>query len=189
MIEYDGHTYWGQAQLMRRPEVSGRTVTVVRPGCEDSGGQGEVEQDTEVEARELADVGPETAVLVGDSLFVREGRDLPEQLDDWFRSPPCTSPGRFELTAQWLGITSPNEPRFDGDVQAPYRLEVRVTDGPTRYVDATITIRATTGTHPALQPGDVESSLWEGGFVIATVRCDGEDFVATGIVAHPPDNP
>jgi hypothetical protein len=87
----------------------------------------------------------------------------------------------FEVTADWLGVTGGPEPRFDGDIRLPYRLEVRVTEGPERYVGTTVTLRATTATDPALTPDDVKQSLWEGGQLTATLRCVDGRFDVLGV--------
>ena len=51
------------------------------------------------------------------------------------------------------------------------RLEVHVTEGPREYVGATIRVHAHADTDPGLGPGDVKTSLWKGGQVIAQVSC------------------
>jgi hypothetical protein len=132
---------------------------------------------------ELADVAPATAVLFRGSVYVRDGRDLPGTTRGWFRAPGCGSTGTFELTGDWLGVTGSRRPRFDGDLRPPYRLEVHVTSGPTRYVGATIMLRATRSTVPALTPSDVRTSLWRGGQVRASVRCTDRRFEALALDA------
>ena len=126
---------------------------------------------------------PGTAVLFDGSVYVRDGRDLPEATRGWFRAPRCGGAGTFEVTGDWLGVTGPRRPRFDGDLRPPYRLEVHVTSGPTRYVGATIMLRATRSTVPALTPSDVRTSLWRGGQVTASVRCTDRGFEALALDA------
>jgi hypothetical protein len=57
-----------------------------------------------------------------------------------------------------------------------------LTSGPTRYVGATIMMRATEATDPALTPADVKGSLLKGGQVSASVQCAGGHF--DGLALH-----
>lgn len=180
-IVHRGVTYWGHGQLKRDPATTGREVAGVLPGCDDSGGQEPPERDEAVRVAELAEVPLETAFLWNGSIFIREGRHLPPGTRSWFRAPRCTTAAEFELLADWLGVTGPNKPRFDGDLRPPYRLQVHVANGPAEYVGATITMHADATTQPTLGREEVESSLWEGGKVLARVRCDGGRFQALSL--------
>jgi hypothetical protein len=171
VIRYDGHTYLGTGIVKRDPKVTGRALPAVRPGCDDSGGQLEADKDEAVRVEELADVAPGTALLFEDSIYLRHGRDLPEEAQLWFRAPRCGTAGTFEVTGDWLGVTGPKQPGSDGDLRLPYRVEMHVTSGPTRYVGTTIMVHATGRTDPALSAADVKASLWKGGQVSASVRC------------------
>lgn len=181
VIRYDGHTYIGQGELKRDPEVTGRSMPAVMPGCHDSGVQSEDEKDEAVRVKELAGVAPGTAVLWVGSIFIRDGRLLPKKTERWFHAPPCDTAGTFAVTGDWLGSTGPNQARFDGDIRPPYRLEVHVTSGPSQYAGATIMVRATKATDPALGPADVKGSLWQGGQVSASVRCVDRHFEALAL--------
>ena len=161
--------------------VAGSMLLAGLSGCDDSGGQSEAEMDVSVRVNELADVASSTAVLFHGSIFIRDGRDLPKETQRWFRAPRCGTAGTFEVTGDWLGVTGPRKPRFDGDIRPPYRLEVHMTSGPTRYVGATITVRATEATDPALTPADVKASQWKGGQVSASVQCAGRHFEAIAL--------
>lgn len=185
VIRYDGHRYWGLGGLKRTPEVTGRSVSAVLPGCDDTGGK-EPPPAEPVEAQQLAAVDPTTALLFNGAVYVRDGRELPRSTRMWFRAPRCTTTGDFEVTADWLGVTGPREPRFDGDLRPPYRLEVRVTAGPQRYVGTTVMVRTTATTDPALSPADVKRSLWQGGQVVASVRCVDGTFEALELRAREP---
>ena len=170
VVEYRGHTYWGHGPVKRDPATTGHMVRGVLPGCDDSGGRRDVE-DEPVRLAELADVPVETAVLMDGAVYVRHGRALPAAARVWFRARRCTSAAAFVLTADWLGVTGPRKPRFDGDLRPPYRLEVHVTGGPARYVGSTVQLDADTATEPRLRPRDVKSSLWKGGQVAARIAC------------------
>ena len=181
VLVYDGHTYLGSGRVKRDPKVTGRSMRAVLPGCDDTGGQSVAHKNEPVQVDELADVAPSTAVLFQGSLYVRTGHDLPEQTQRWFRAPRCSTTGTFEVTGDWLGVAGPKKPRFDGDIRLPYRLELHVTSGPTRYVGTTIMVQATKATDPALAPADVRSSLWKGGQVSASVRCADRHFEALAL--------
>lgn len=185
-VEIDGATYGGAGPTRRTPDTTGDTLAAVLPGCDDSGGQGDAVEAEQIEVEVLTDVDPDLAVLWHESIYVRDGRSLPASTRSWFTSPHCSTEGRFALVADWLGVRGLREPRFDGDLRLPYRLEVRVTDGPTRYVGATLTLRAGRATDPAPSPEDVRASLWEGGQVTATVRCREERFDVIGVTASGP---
>ena len=38
ILVYDGHTYLGHGGIRRDPEVTGRSLPAVLPGCDDTGG-------------------------------------------------------------------------------------------------------------------------------------------------------
>ncbi|WP_155992885.1 DUF6281 family protein [Nocardioides sp. URHA0020] len=184
IVEYDGARYLGTGEVHRTPVTTGRVMPAVAPGCDDTGGQDDqTVQDTKVQVEELAAVDPRVAVLLNGGIYVREGASVPAVVRSWLRAPRCSTPGVFEITADWLGLTGPHEPRTDGDVRLPYQLEVRVTDGPERYVGGTITLDATTATDPELSSDDVEQSLWEGGQLTARVRCLHHGFDVVGVRA------
>jgi hypothetical protein len=191
VLVHGGHTYLGHGGVRRDPAVTGRSLPAALPGCNDTGGDtdgdtggwSQDEKDEHVRVEELADVAPATAVLFRGSVYVRDGRDLPGTTRGWFRAPGCGSTGTFALTGDWLGVTGSRRPRFDGDLRPPYRLEVHVTSGPARYVGATITVRATRSTDPALTRSDVRTSLWRGGQVRASVRCTDRRFEALALDA------
>jgi hypothetical protein len=144
-----------------------------------------VDAEQRVEVAELVGVPVQTAFLWNGTVFIREGRELPTATRVWFRAQRCTSAGEFGLTADWLGVTSANPPRFDGDLRPPYRLEVHVTDGPRKYVGATVRLHADAATDPGLGPRDVKRSLWKGGEVVAHVSCVDGRFHADSLRTPP----
>jgi hypothetical protein len=177
-VDYRGERYAGHGELQRMPEVAGPAGTATRVTCDDGNGESEA---TEMEVEELRDVPLDRAFLSHGQLYVREDLDFPGAARAWFEKTRCDEDGRFELTGQWLGVRSPNEARFDGDIRAPYRITAWVTEGPAAYVDTRVTVHATESTDPQLGPEDVENSLWEGGDVTAHVHCEGGRFVADGL--------
>ncbi len=171
VVVYQGDAYLGHGGVKRDPATTGRLVKGRIPSCDDSGGQDPVEPEERVQVAELADVPLETAFLWNGSVYIREGKELPTAIQIWFRAQRCTSAGEFDLTADWLGVTGPKRPRFDGDLRPPYRLEVHVTKGPRKYIGTTIRVHADAATNPKLAIRDVKRSLWRGGQVVAHVSC------------------
>jgi hypothetical protein len=180
-VVYQGQTYLGTGELRRDPATTGRRVDGVLPACDDSGGQRPVDHDQPVRVAELADVPLGTAFLWSGGVYLREGQQLPAAAQLWFRPRRCTTPGEFELTGDWLGVTGPEQPGSDGELRPPYRLEVHVTAGRHEYVGTTIAVHADAGTSPGLEPRDVKSSLWNGGQVVARVSCVDGRFRASSL--------
>jgi hypothetical protein len=183
VIEYDGHTYVGVGHLRRDPEVSGASMSAVRPACDDVGGVGGGRKDEAIRVVTLTGVDPDAAVFFQGNVYLRRGRELPAWTQQWFQAPRCDSAGILELHGRWLGVTSPLKPRFDGDLRLPYRLDVYVTSGPEGYVGAMIVVQATEATDPALTPADVKQTLGQGGSVSASVRCADGRFEALALRA------
>lgn len=182
VLRIDGATYIGIGGLRRDPPVTGEEVEAVMPGCDDMGG--EAPPDETVSAQVLSEIHADTALLFNGDVYVREGREAPEQLTYWRTAPTCSTPGTFELAGTWLGVQGPNTPEHDGDLRLPYRVSMHVDEGPEDYVGAQVTVHADTSTSPALGPDDVKSSLWTGGAVTAQVRCDGRKFEAVALTTE-----
>jgi hypothetical protein len=182
LLDFAGHRYSGHGDLMREPATTGHTASGVAPGCDD--GNGAAPHRT-VDVQELADVPMDRAVLVEGTIYVRTDTPLPEETRTWFEQPTCRTEGSFELRGTWLSVRGPHEPRFDGDLRPPYRLEMHVRTGPPDYARTTVTVRATADTDPLLGRKDVKTSLWEGGDVIAQVTCQDDRFVASALASTP----
>ena len=179
MVVYDDHAYYGRGQLQRDPETTGRVVSGTMPGCNDTGGTDEPAEAVALE--ELSDVPIETAVLFHDAVFVREGAQLPASTQGWFDVPTCQTEGEFDLTGDWLGVETTKKVRFDGDIRLPYTVELRVTDGPSEYLGATLQVFALESTSPSLTSDDVMNSLRQGGQVRAVTACNGTHFEAVSL--------
>ena len=182
LVEYGGHPYEGSARPRREPQMTGRVETGTMPRCDDGGG---AERARRIRVAELVGIPMSQALLVRSSVYVRAGRPLPEAARVWLRSPACATSSGFRLGGDWLGVEGPNRPRSDGDLRPPYAVTVRVTAGPRRYRSATLVLRATSYTRPTLGPRDVRTSLWDGGGLVARVRCDHARFVATALTSTP----
>lgn len=180
-VVYKDATYLEHRKVKREPATSGRLVEALLPSCDDSGAQEPVEPDRRVEVAELEQVPLETAFLWDGSVYLRSGRELPAATEAWFRAPGCTSAGEFDLEGDWLAVTGAKRPRFDGDLRPPYRLEMRVTDGPREYVGTMVQVHADDATDPGLDTRDVKSSLWTGGRILAHVSCVERRFHADAL--------
>lgn len=182
LIDYAGHRYAAHGELVRTPDTTRRTDSATAPGCDDGNGAAPARQ---VKVAELVDIPRSRAVLVAGELYVRVDRPFPEEAREWFQAPRCRTRGHFEIGGEWIDVQEDDRRRVDGDLRPPYRVGVRVTDGPRDYVGTTIAIRATTGTEPDLDRDDLRTSLWEGGGVQATVHCVAGTFVATALTSTP----
>ena len=178
LADYRGARYAGHGELQRRPPTTGPAGTATWVTCDD--GDGESDAD-EMEVEELRDLPLDRAFLSHGRLYVREDLDFPEPARAWFERTTCSAGGQFDLTGQWLGVRSPNEPRFDGDLRPPYRIDVWVSESTASYADTRVTVHATDATDPQLGPEDVKRSLWKGGDVTARVHCEDGRFVADGL--------
>jgi hypothetical protein len=181
VLDHDGARYVGHGDLKRDPDTTGRMVDAVVPGCDDTGGLVDPEPAEQVRVAELADVPLGTAVLHNGTVYLREGAELPAEARPWFTAPDCARSGEFELTGDWIGVTSKHDPRFDGDLRPPYRLELQVEDGPEEYVGSTVMLRATVGTDPRPGVPEVKASLWDAEPLVATVRCDDGRLLALSL--------
>ena len=182
VVEYAGHRYQAHGELLRAPATTGRVESATEPSCDDGNGEA---GGGSVQVEELAAMPMSRAVLVRGSLYVRSDLPFPEAARGWFRAPACTSPGEVRLAGVWLAVGGAQEPRFDGDLRAPYRVQVRVAEGPEEYRGTAVWIRADERTSPTLEPEDVRTSLWEGGGLVARVRCEGGAFRATSLTSTP----
>jgi hypothetical protein len=182
VLEYAGHSYIGHGELLRDPATTGRTGTGTVPSCDDGNGASAAR---DVEVAELVELPLDRGVLVEGTLYIREDLPFPKAARAWFVSPDCATSGDFELRGDWLGVMGPHRPRFDGDLRPPYRVRMHVDEGPAEYVGTTIRIHATEATDPALGPEDVKTSLWEGGGLVAQVRCQDSAFHAVSLASTP----
>ncbi|CAN5141327.1 hypothetical protein BH18ACT9_BH18ACT9_02890 [soil metagenome] len=176
LVEFAGTTCAGHGDLDRVPETSGRTSTGTRLGCDDGNGAA---ADERVEIEELRALTLDEGFLVNGQVYLpQDAEELPAAARAWFEVTTCEDHGAFEVSGTWLGVTSARETRFDGDLRPPYRVTLRVTQGPERYVDNRVTVRADEQTEPQLGPRDVKRSLWEGGDVVAQLYREDGRFVA-----------
>ncbi len=152
------------------------------PPCGDGNG---ADASRRTKAAELVDIPMERAILVDGTLYVPADGPSPRpparSSSPRSARPTARSSSVGTGSASWAGT----DPGTTGSCALPFRLEVRVTSGPPDYLGATIQIRATARTRPTLGPRDVKTSLWEGGGVVAGVRCQGRRFVATGLESIP----
>lgn len=179
--------YDGSGTPERPPPLTGRLLPATVPGCNDTGGTGA--PDEEIEVAEIEGVSSEVAVFWQDAVLVRRGAELPAGSEAWFEPLTCASDGPTDLVGRWLGVTSQQEVRFDGDLRAPLRITFVIeetTPASDDYVGYTIRIHDEGGADPALDKQAAEEALWSSRARLrAQVHCDGDRFVADGFELAP----
>jgi hypothetical protein len=187
-VRFDGHVYEGapQGNPDRTPELTGRTVTVQVPACDDGGGATESEYSFTLE--EIAGVPMSTAVW-GNGLLVRRGATLPPLTDDWYGKPTCTLTEPAQLVGQWVGVMTEKEVRFDGDLRPPLYVDVDIepdSGNPADLERYTLRIHDYGDAAPGLDRHMAEEALWSARAALEiTVTCDGPRFVATAFALRP----
>ncbi|CAN5676016.1 hypothetical protein BH11ACT8_BH11ACT8_35800 [soil metagenome] len=187
----DGERYVGIGSTRRTPPLSGRRVEATVPGCNDTGGTGPGSSDTPVRADVVEGVPSTTAVVWLDTLYVREGAELPASTDAWFRPLRCASDGPTVLIGDWLGVTTTKEVRFDGDLRTPLSIRFRIDETTLKsadYLGYTIRISDTGSADPALDKHAAQEALWSSRAQLRVqVHCDGGRFVADSFTLVPRD--
>lgn len=190
-VQYDGHRYVGHAAPVN--PVEGKQLgTATQPGCRDTP-DGPEPDEAEVEVAEIEGVSPDLAITIqgrDDSVLIRDDVDfkrLPPELARLLSPPSCNSgESPVEISGIWRGILGADG-NTEVDLDPPYDVEIQVID--TSFADyerADLTVRVPTTLGHPLSRDDIESSLWEGGTITATVSCRNGDFVASAIKAEPP---
>jgi hypothetical protein len=191
-VEYNGHRYIGNAAAVR--PVEGKPLgTATQPGCQDTPDGPEAEG-SDVEVVEIEGVLPDVAIALtgrGESILIREDVDyerLPPELARLLSAPSCDSGDQsVELSGRWLGILGADG-QTELDLDPPYDVRILVAEASLAdYARAELTVRVPATLGRPLTRKDVESSLWEGGTLTATVSCRDGDFVAAAIKAAPPE--
>lgn len=191
VVDYDGHRYRGNAAPVS--PVEGKPLgTATQPGCPPTPERPQPE-DTAVEVAEIEGVSPELAIMIrgrDDSILVRDdvnaGR-LPTELARLLRAPECDSGAKpVQIFGRWLGILGADG-HTELDLDPPYDVRIKVAETSFAvYERADLTVRVPATLGSPLSRKDIESSLWAGGTLTATVSCRDGDFVASSIKAAPP---
>ena len=191
VVDYDGHRYQGTATPVK--PVEGRLLgTVTQPGCQDTP-DGPAPSTEQIEVTEIEGVSPDLAITIrghGDSVLIRDDVDhqrLPAELARLLRVPGCDSGEEpVQISGRWRGILGADG-HTELDLNPPYDVRIEVTETSVAdYERAELTVRVPTTLGRPLTRKDIESSLWEGGTLKATVSCRDGDFVASAIKAAPP---
>jgi hypothetical protein len=178
VVEVDGIRYYGDSEPEERVPVTGEVVHAVVPGCHDTGGP--VEPDEQVTAQVIEDVPVAVAVLRDGVVHVREGARLPASAGAWFPSASCTGSEELALAGRWEEVSEPAAPHFDGVLDPPYDVGIRVQDGPRRYRGDVLDLQVTSRTEPALAR-DLDRARLGVGRLEARVRCAESGFVAVSL--------
>lgn len=166
--------------------------TATLPPCDDTG-EGDTGDGEEIEIGRLDGVPPRDAVLWRghpDTVLVREGlKTYPQEVTRLLEAPAC-DPGDtpIRLSGPWLGILGADG-KTELDLEPPYDVDMFVEEASeARYEGAYISVRVPSRAGRPLSREDVQESLWEGGTVIADVRCAIKGYVAETITAQPPQD-
>lgn len=177
VLEIDGASYYGETVPEQRVPLTGEVLGAVLPGCNDTAGADE--PDEAVEAEVIQDVPTDVAVLYDGVVHVREGARLPATAAAWYASASCTGSGEFRLAGTWVGVSEPAAPHFDGALDPPYDVTIRVDDGPRRYVGSILEVQVTGETDPVLARSDLVRA--GAARLRATTRCLGGGFTAVSL--------
>ena len=192
VVEHDGHRYFGNTA--RIGPVEGRPLgTAIQPGCQDTVNE-PVPADNKIEISEIEGVPPELAIMIQggeDTILVRDDVDyarLPPEVTRLLNGTSCDSGGQpVQISGNWLGILGADG-NTELDLNPPYDVRIRVNEASlAAYERAELTIRVPPSLGRPLTRRDIESSLWEGGTLKATVTCNDGEFVASSIEAAPPN--
>ncbi len=151
------------------------------PGCNDTG---EVEDplDEEVVLAEIAGIPMSVALWSVDGVVVRRGEELPAFTESWYGVPPCTLRDPVTLTGRWLGVMSQKEPRFDGDLRTPLRIDLAVEPGrgnPPELEGYTLRVHDDGSAFPGLDRPMALDALWSSRALLAVeVACRGDRYLA-----------
>ncbi len=179
VVEWDGQR-WSGVGLDRTPIAGDRLGQGVALGCDE--GRGRI-PDEPLVVWSVRGVDAREAILVGGEVLVPEGSTaLPRALRDARQPVRCDLDGTFQLTGRWTGATGPRQPRFDGDLRAPYRIDFvtgdpRVTDG---YASVLLHARGTAASRP-LTPKEVKGMLWHDDEEVLTAHCTDGRFVVDSL--------
>ncbi len=190
VVEYDGHRYFGTGAPVG--PVEGKPLgTATEPGCQDTSNE-PVPADSEVEVAEIEGISPGVAIMIPgreETILIRDDhRRLPPQVERLLSAPSCDSGDQpVSLSGAWLGILGADG-QTELDLDPPYDVRIRATEASlAAYERAELSVRVPATLGRPLTRRDIESSLWEGGTLKATVSCSDGRFVATSIEAAPPD--
>ena len=178
-VEVDGVRYYGGDTPDGDVPTTGEVVDGVSPACNDTGGRlDEPDEDVEVQVIEGVPVG--TAVLYAGMVHLREGARLPASAGAWDLSYSCSTAGKVRLEGSWETVSEPYAPHFDGVLDPPYEVGIRVDrGGPRRLADHLVEVQVTDETDPVLARDDLP--LLGAVDLTATVHCLEGGFVAASL--------
>lgn len=170
--------YNGFGGLYRIPATAASLGHGLRPGCDDGNGSA---PNRRIAVSNIAGVDPRRAVIADDVVWVNADRaTLPDVIQRARRPVACTLNGTASISGTWLSVQARKQPRFDGDLQAPYTIGMLVRDAQLVHDgwQSVIVTVAVTDVTSAPGPEDVEKLLQGGATALVTLHCDGDRFVA-----------
>jgi len=181
VVELDGVEYVGHGELMwSSPPTTGRAEEALQPACDDGNGRS---PERTVEAEELAALPLARGFLSDGQIYLRVGAPFPEKIRHWFARRGCGPDAPAVVHGGWIAVWAKEKPRFDGDIQAPLWLDLKIdpdSPGAGEYAGWQIRIHDTGAADPGLTKADVEDALWSPGTLEVRLHCVGRRWVADG---------
>jgi hypothetical protein len=188
VAHFRGGSYEGRTVVVE-PPIGESLGEAVLPPCDDTAaddpGDGE-----RIPVKRVPGIDPGVAVVWEgrpSRLLIRAGVEpLPPELQRYFERPVCdpaTEP--IMLHGTWTGIVQPDE-TTELDLEPPYDLELSVLVASDRaYEGADLVVRVPQSAGRLISKKDVRTSLWKGGSIDVTARCDGPRFIAEAAETYP----
>jgi len=188
VAKFQGGTYEGRTVVVEPPigEPLGEAVV---PPCDDTNGD-DPDEGERITVHRLPGVDPSVALVregLPSRLLIRLGvHPLPPELQRYFERPTCDASGEpISLHGTWTGIIGPNE-TTEVDLEPPYDLELIVLEASDPvYEGADLVVRVPASAGRLISNRDIRTSLWEGGSIDITARCDGARFLAVSAETAP----
>lgn len=181
LLAYDGVRYTPVSDVHRMP-VTGEELpgTGRIDGCDDGVDEAPAE---DLAVRAVAGIDGTDVIVAAGDLWLRQDRALPASLDGVHTEATCEpGPAALTLTGTVTALESSLEPRFDGDVRAPYELEMQTEDPALAGAGyAWVTLQASGGPGTAPDPETVRRLLWDAGPATVELRCEAGRFAVVSL--------
>jgi hypothetical protein len=179
-LTYDGARYVAIGDIVRMPAPGGSLPQPARREPCDDGNGAVAAQD--ILAATLPGADPAAALVAGGDVWVNVALDQdPPAVEDARRPLMCTLTEPVTVKAEIFSLEPELEPRFDGDVRAPYTAELRSTDR-TLALDGYDWVMITaSGEGSAPDEATVRQVLYDGKPAAVTLECAGDGLALTTI--------
>ena len=181
VVNFGGHHY-DAIQVNIEPIPGEPLGAATSPACDDLGDTS-AQPDQPIQVAEFPGFDPDVALVWLDNtetIFVRRGMiPLPREIAKLLFPPGCDPVVEpISLAGPWLSILGADG-NTEVDLAPPYDIGLLVQESSAfRYERAHLTIRVPASLGRPLTREDVRSSLWEGGTIAVTARCEEGRFIA-----------